>query len=159
MKRHNTVAVIVDEQGFTILETLTAITIISLSALIMTGFLSSTLRLTGRVRDTLALSMDLLKADEQLRGETAAIAIPYWERRVNIVQTPSLMAIPWYGGEEGHVLELRIGGNFPHITGVNVLRDVNEIPYGLDIVYEYRGRTIYTSCCFSTLPVNTEPKL
>jgi hypothetical protein len=167
MKHHNHIAIFINklkhrEQGFTILETLTAITIISLSTLIMTGFLYSTLKLTGRLRDTLALSVDLLKADEKLRRETAAITIPYWERRIDIVQTPSHTAIPWYGGEEGRALELNINGeygNFPHITAVNILRDMHEKPYGLDIAYEHQGRIFHTTCCFSTLPVKTETKL
>jgi type II secretory pathway pseudopilin PulG len=166
MKHRNSIIILTNdpnswEQGFTILETLTAIAVISLSTLIIAGFLASTIKLTGRVRDTLTLSVEMLKADEQLRRETAAVAIPYWERRVDIVQTPSYTAVPWYGGEEAQTLELNINsgndnsGKFPTIIGVNILRDSNEKPYGIDIVQEYHGRTVHTSCCFSTLPVRT----
>jgi type II secretory pathway pseudopilin PulG len=165
------------EQGFTIIESLTAIVLICTCTVITGAFLNAALKTTGRIRDTLVSTADLLRADEELRRLAAAVTIPYWERRVNITQSPDRVVIPWYGGGEDGSLEfIKNGASFslnitggqneasrvvriPPVRSVIILRDEYGSPLGLDIAWEYRDEDIRTICFFSSsLPVSVKDR-
>jgi prepilin-type N-terminal cleavage/methylation domain-containing protein len=179
------------EDGFTIIEVLAALTVISFCGLLMTGFVSSMIRLGDRARQELSIARDLLRLDGEIRALVSAVAIPYWERKALLEAGASGLSIPWYGGRADHALrfvrrddafavEFPAGeaARFPGIikasgtteslrvhqnttvslliTVVEVLRDSQGIPYGLDISYQYQGRPGHTAARFSTLPLEVE---
>jgi hypothetical protein len=157
------------EQGFTIIEAMTAIALICACTVTIGSFLSSALKTAGRIRETLVSTSALLLADEEIRRHAAAITIPYWERHVNLSPSSSRIVIPWYRGREDYVLEfVKTGDSFqvnaitdtvfslpfslglPDIKSVELLRDGNGNPRGLDLAWEYRGGDIRTICRFSS---------
>jgi type II secretory pathway pseudopilin PulG len=162
MKNSNTADV--REQGFTIIEALTAIALICTCTVIIGAFLNAALKTTGRIRDTLVSTAALLRADEEIRRLASAITIPYWERCVNMPDTPDRIVIPWYGGRADNALEfIKTDASFtvntigdhkivriPPVKTVNILRDESGNPFGLDIAWEYRDGDIRTICCFSS---------
>jgi type II secretory pathway pseudopilin PulG len=171
MKNSNTARV--REQGFTIIEALTAIALICTCTVIIGAFLNAALKTTGRIRDTLVSTAVLLRADEEMRRLASAVTIPYWERCVNIPHTPDRIVIPWYGGRADNALEfIKTDASFtvniigdheivrvPPIKSVNILRGESGNLLGLDIGWEYRDEDIRTICCFSSSsPVSLENK-
>jgi prepilin-type N-terminal cleavage/methylation domain-containing protein len=92
------------ESGFTIVEVLAALTIISLCGLLVAGFVPAAIRLGGQVRRDLSAARNLLRLDGEIRSLTAAVATPYWERRPTLEADASGLSIPWYGGRADQVL-------------------------------------------------------
>jgi hypothetical protein len=167
MKHDNTIAI--HEQGFTIIEAMTALALICACTVTIGSFLGSALKTTGQIRETLISTAALLPADEEIRRHMAAITIPYWERHVNVSHDSSRTVIPWYKGKENYTLEfiktgdsfqvnavtdtvfsLPFSPGFPGIRSVNLLRDGNGNPLGLDLAWEYRSGDIRTICRFSS---------
>jgi type II secretory pathway pseudopilin PulG len=166
MKRRNTV--VPSEQGFTIIEAMVAITVICMLTIIIGSFLNAAFKTINRIQDTLISTAALLRADEEIRRSVAAISIPYWERHVSILHSPDRTVIPWYDGKTGNVLEFIKTGNcfsinvisdtfsqislptgLPGIRSVNLLKDENGNPYGVDLSWEYWGENVHTICRFS----------
>jgi type II secretory pathway pseudopilin PulG len=160
------------EEGFTIIEALAAIGIISAAGMIVLGVLSSSIKGIDRARESLGLGAKLLLTDDLIRRKTGAVRLPYWERGFNIIEDNSSIQIPWYrgragdylrffwdedslsmetgSGEERETLVLLEGTD--HIR-IDILAGGEGIPYGLDIAYTYGGREYHTRTSFSSLPV------
>jgi type II secretory pathway component PulJ len=160
------------EEGFTITEALVSIGIISIAGMIVLGGLSSSIKGIDRAKDRLGFGIKLLWADELIRREAGAVTIPYWERRVDLMEDHDSIQVPWYGGRAGDYLRFfwdeyslsmetkngeekkptLIFTGLDHVS-VSVLSGEGGIPRGLDIAYAYGGKEYRTRASFSSLPV------
>ncbi|AEF87015.1 prepilin-type N- cleavage/methylation domain protein [Treponema primitia ZAS-2] len=163
-----------DEGGFTLLETLAAMGILSILVCLIALSLSSSLATLGRSRNRLIFAVKLLKADALIRSRVNGIAIPYWE-------TPSLedggssLAIPWYKGEkesflrikaeEGRlILETDDGKKTETLTLLNdiesvelsLLRNDYDMPWGIAVTYIYKQQNYHTWAAFSSIPLGRD---
>jgi hypothetical protein len=160
------------EEGFTITETLTAIGIISVAGMIVLAVLSSSIKGIDTAKDNLDFGMKLLPADDLIRLKAGAVRIPFWERRIGLVEGPSSLQIPWYEGRAGdylrffwedHSLLMESGSGeekesillFKTLdrVNINVLSGEDGIPRGLDITYTRNGKDYHTRAAFSSLPI------
>jgi hypothetical protein len=96
------------EAGLTILEVLLAICVISCCLLITAGLTRTSRDTLGRVKNMLLLNAELLRAGRMIRKTAGAVAIPYWEQKPDITETPSIIRIPWYQARAEQTLEFRI---------------------------------------------------
>jgi hypothetical protein len=160
------------EDGFTITETLAAIGIISVAGMIVLAVLSSSIKGIEKAKGSLDFGMKLLPADDLIRLKAGAVRIPFWERRIGLIEDPSSLQIPWYEGRAGnylrffwddHSLLMESGSGEEKETllllktldgvNINVLSGEEGIPRGLNITYTHNGKEYHTRASFSSIPV------
>jgi prepilin-type N-terminal cleavage/methylation domain-containing protein len=89
--------------GFTLMETLVAMTVVSLIMIILSLALSSSAGAMEGAKNRALFGIGLLRTDSLIRDRIGAVAVPYWERAEAKIDGSSAM-IPWYRGErEGYV--------------------------------------------------------
>jgi hypothetical protein len=153
------------------METLVAMTVISLTLIILGLSLSASAGAMERAKDRALFVIQLLRVDSLIRNRIGAVAIPYWEKAAPAIEGASA-TIPWYQGErEGYVrliveegtlvMETRDKGQRERITLLSgldgyefsILRNREDLPCGLGVAY-LRGRNSYhTLSAFSTFPL------
>jgi hypothetical protein len=156
------------------METLVAMTIVSLVMIILALALSSSAGAMEKARDQALFGIQLLRADSLIRGRIGEVAIPYWERATPAIDGSSA-TIPWYRGErEGYVrlaveegtlvMETRDKEKKERITLLSgldgaefsLLQNEEGAPCGIGIAC-LRGQNRYhTLSAFSTLPLAGE---
>jgi prepilin-type N-terminal cleavage/methylation domain-containing protein len=159
------------EGGFTLLETLAAIAVVSLVMGILGLSLSSSAGALEKTRDRVLFGIRLLRADSLLRDRVGAVAIPYWETPILEAGDASL-AIPWYQGErDGRLRLLTENGELileaedkwkkerlVLIAGLDgaelsVLRNEERAPCGIAVTYFHKQHSYRTLAAFSTAPL------
>jgi prepilin-type N-terminal cleavage/methylation domain-containing protein len=157
--------------GFTLMETLIAMGIVSLILTILTVSLSSSAAAMEKSKDKALFGIKLLRADSLIRHRIGAVAVPYWE--IPVLETDETsMTIPWYQGERnGYVRLLMDKDTLIMETGdkqkkerlvliseldgldLSVLRNNRHIPYGIDVTYFHNRNIYHTLSVFSTFPL------
>jgi hypothetical protein len=159
------------EDGFTLLEALAAMGVITVVLTLLAMALPSSIAALGKSRDTLIFGVKLLRADSLIRNRVGAIAVPYWENLVLDAGISSL-TIPWYQGKPGAklrlsaednalILEIEGAGDGERVTVIDgldgvelsVLRDDKQIPYGIGISYFYKQNTYHCFSAFASHPL------
>jgi hypothetical protein len=153
------------------METLVAMTVVSLVMIILGLSLSASAGAMERVKDRTLFGIQLLRADSLIRDRMGEVAIPYWERAAPEIAESS-MTIPWFRGErEGYVrlaveegslvMETRDKQQKERITLLSgldgaefsILRNERNAPCGVGVAC-FRGQNSYhTLSAFSTLPL------
>jgi hypothetical protein len=157
--------------GFTVMETLVAMGVVSLIMIILSLFLSSSAGAMRKAKERALFGIQLLRADSLIRNRIGAVAVPYWETPAPETEETSV-TIPWYQGERtAYVRLLAEEGSLVMETGArgknermlllsgldgmefSVLRNEDQIPYGIGVAY-FRGQNRYhTLSAFSSLPL------
>jgi hypothetical protein len=159
------------QSGFTGMETLIAMGVVSLVMIILALFLSSSAGAIQRAGDRALFGIKLLRADSLIRDRMGAVAIPYWENPV-LETGESSVTIPWSRGErEGYVRLLAEEGALVMETGnkqknerilllsgldgleFSILRNEASAPYGVGVAYFLGQKSYHTLSAFSTIPV------
>ncbi|MFP3042360.1 type II secretion system GspH family protein [Treponema primitia] len=154
--------------GFTLIETLAALGVVSLIMTIITISLSSSAAAMEKSKDKALLGIKLLRADSLIRDRIGAVAVPYWELPTLEADKYSVR-IPWYRGERNGYVQLLVenGALIMETEGkgekervvlisgldetiLSILRDEQHIPYGIDITYLHKQKTYHTMSVFST---------
>jgi type II secretory pathway pseudopilin PulG len=166
------------DRGFTIIEGLSALGIISLAGLITAALLASSTASITKSTELLLFTLRALRAEALIRGQVNTVAVPYWERNPEVREASgpdaSSVSIPWYRGEAG--AELRIcregkslfietpggAGSEPErlvlledLEGLDlyVRRDRRGIPLGVCLDCSYRGKKLRILAAFSSVPL------
>jgi hypothetical protein len=157
--------------GFTLMEALVAVGVVSLVMIILALSLSSCAGAMQRAADRALFGIQLLRADSLIRDRIGAVAIPYWEKPA-LETEGSSVRIPWHQGEEkGYVrlfaeegalvMETAGKGKTERILLVSgldgvelsILRNGEGAPYGVGVAC-FRGQNSYhTLSVFSSLPI------
>jgi prepilin-type N-terminal cleavage/methylation domain-containing protein len=159
------------EDGFTLLEALAAMGVISIVLTVLALAFTSSAAALEKSKDTLIFGVKLLRADSLIRNRVGAIAVPYWENLVPEAGSSSL-TIPWYRGKhdaklrlsaEDHalILETEGAGDGERITIIDsldgaelsILRDDQQNPYGIGISYFYKQNTYHSFSAFASHPL------
>jgi prepilin-type N-terminal cleavage/methylation domain-containing protein len=165
MMNHNS------QGGFTLIESLVAMTVVSLVMIILALSLSSSTGAMKKAKDRALFGIRLLRADSLLRDRIGAVAIPWWEKAVPETEESSV-TIPWYQGErEGYVRLIAEEGALVMETGnkqkkermllmsgldgleFSILRNEGRIPYAVGVAYFLGQNSYYTLSAFATLPI------
>jgi prepilin-type N-terminal cleavage/methylation domain-containing protein len=163
------------DEGFTLLETLTAIAVISIAGLALLSGVSIATRALEKAKTRAMYAARLLSADERLRELIGQVAIPYWERNAGLVVRneaayAAALELPWYQGQKDAVLRIAfvkrdaqtmLEINTPDKRDVIMLDFVGELtlglildadkqPRGVDIqLADYHSRIAFASRPFS----------
>jgi hypothetical protein len=165
------------EEGYTVTETLTAVSILSLVGMIIFSILPSSSKKIEEIKKTLDFTIELLLADGILRFNAERIRIPYWEEKVVLIEDNTSIQIPWYYGNsqhyirlfwDDHSLGLETENGIKKLTwfflespeleqiSVSALSDEKGIPYGLDLAYTYIKEEYHFKISFGSRPVQRE---
>jgi hypothetical protein len=161
--------------GFTMMETLIAMGVVSLIMIILALSLSSSAGAMQKAKDRSLFGIKLLRADSLIRNRIGAVVVPYWEN-----PTPetgeSSVTIPWRQGErEGYVRLLAEEGTLVMETGdkrkkermllmsgldgveFSILRNEGKVPYGIGVAYFQGQNSYHTLSAFSSIPIIGAP--
>ncbi|GHV73394.1 hypothetical protein AGMMS49940_06960 [Spirochaetia bacterium] len=160
-----------NDDGFTLMETLTALALVSLIMTIIALALSSAAGVWTQSRDRALFAVRLLRADSLVRSRIGAVAIPYWETPV-LLAADSSVTIPWFEGERSGFVRLRAEDDRLIMetgekrkterivllsglegTELSILRDERHIPGGIGVTYFHKQKSYHTRSAFASFPI------
>jgi hypothetical protein len=164
------------EGGFTLIETMAAVGIVTIALSILSAAAVLSFRNTVDPVDFLFFGIRLLRADTLVRDKVEAVTVPYWDLNFDPAQQDGSLVIPWYGGRKEDrlvfylsrdgelIMETESRGKKEKQTLINKLesadisvwRDKAQIPRGIDILYRYQGRVYQTRSAFGSSPIGRE---
>ena len=97
--------------GFTLIETLIAITLVSLISITVLMVFSDTIRFTNKIRDLNRWNRELIKLENILRKSVGEIQIPFWISDIEIIEGSGSMRVPYWNGDEKFLLEMEFKDN------------------------------------------------
>jgi hypothetical protein len=167
------------EGGFTVIEGVTALAIISVVGMITLSLPGSAARALSGSLKPLFFTLGVLRAEALIRDRVSAVRVPYWEktafpREGPPEETPSI-TIPWYegdaraalrlAGEDGTLyIETVRNSGVEHITlledlddlSLSVQRGRGGVPLGVSISCGFRGLRFRIDAPFASIPLPEE---
>jgi prepilin-type N-terminal cleavage/methylation domain-containing protein len=161
------------EGGFTLIETMAAVGIVSIVLSVLSIAAASSFRSVNGPVDFLLFGIKLLRADTLARSEIEAVSVPYWELNFDPVLQEQSLVIPWYGGRKADRLSLLFSQDGELIMEtdtqgkttrkvlmnnlddavITLWKDEAELARGIDIMYRYHGRVYQTRSAFGASPL------
>jgi hypothetical protein len=163
-------------EGFTVIEGIIALSIISVIGFITLSLPGSAARALNRSLGSLFFTFQVLKAETLVRDRVNAVQIPYWEKTVEpdgdfYSETPWL-SVPWYQGDpqgrlriygenralfiettlKGETEKRRLLEN-PDSFSLVIPRDYGGRPLGVGLSVTRRGRVFYIRAPFAGIPL------
>jgi hypothetical protein len=163
-------------EGFTILEGVIALSIISVIGFIALSLPGSAVKTLNRSLGPLLFTFRALQAEAIIRDRVNAVQIPFWDKtaelRGDLSPGASRVIIPWYQGDprgmlrisgenralviettrEGMTETLRIPVNQDSLS-LSILRTNEGVPFGIGINCVYQGRVFYIRAPFAGIPL------
>jgi len=96
-----------DSSGFTLVETLIAITLISLIGIPVFTVFSDTVGFTEKVKNLNRWNRELIKLERTLRKSVAEVQIPFWISDIGISKECESLIVPYWNGDKNSVLEIK----------------------------------------------------
>ena len=97
-----------NNSGFTLIETLVAIALISLISLPVFMVTSDIVTFTKKIKDLNRWNGELIKLERVLRKSVRGVQIPFWISNIELTEGTNAIRIPYWNGEAGLVLEMEI---------------------------------------------------
>ena len=132
-----------DSNGFTLVETLIAITLISLIGIPVFTVFSDTVSFTGKIKNLNRWNKELIKMERVLRKSVGGIQIPFWISDIELTEEAGAISVPYCNGDANSVLEIKITDTDLEITtpeGSTVFKGYDGAEF--DILKDSRSRTI-----------------
>jgi len=132
-----------NNSGFTLIETLVAITLISLIGLPVFMVTSDTFAFTKKIKDFNRWNGELIKLERVLRKSVSGIQIPFWISNIELTEGSGAMIIPYWNGDADLVLEIKIEDTAFKITtpeGTTVFKGYDGVEF--NILEDSHSRTI-----------------
>jgi len=140
--------------GFTTLEAVIALALISIVAGLLFASASGLVRASGRDRSRALAVAKLYRLDDCLRNSALRVRIPYWAPGVEAESLPDGAAFPYCDGERDAIIEVRgadgallvrtpdASYRFDGVldVAVSTARDSAGIPVGLRVAFSLEGR-------------------
>ncbi len=104
------------EDSFTLLETLIAMTILSLIVTVIFIFFTQAVTFTGRIRTFTRENKDLIVLEKSLRYAVSQIRIPFWIDVTVKTGGKNTITIPWWKGKKDSYLKITGGDEGLKIT-------------------------------------------
>jgi len=132
-----------DSSGFTLVETLIAITLISLIGIPVFTVFSDTVSFSRRVKDLNRWNKELIQIERVLRKSAREVQIPFWISEIGISKESDSLIVPYWKGDKNSVLEINNTDTYLEIItpeGSTVFKEYNRAEF--DILKDSRSRTI-----------------
>lgn len=160
--------------GFTTVELLVAIALISIAGAALYAGLSVAVRTLGKADRTVKTAAQVAVIDNALRSHIGRIAIPFWETKYTGEITPETARIAWLDGigdrslsikhadgrltltlDEGEESPRVINLSANHVTSITIFRfpDTEGQPAGLRFSIHTERRTFESVYLFTSLPL------
>jgi prepilin-type N-terminal cleavage/methylation domain-containing protein len=163
LKTRNTIK---NSSGFTLIETLIAITLVSLIGIPVFMVTSDTVTFTGKIKDLNRWNKELIQLERILRKSVGEIQIPFWISDIELTEETGAMSIPYWNGDADLLLEMKIEDTTFKITtpersiifkgydGVefDILKDSQSWTIGLSInVKKTKREDVEFQCTFGAI--------
>lgn len=132
-----------NNSGFTLIETLVAITLISLIGLPVLMVFSDTVTFTKKIKDLNRWNGELIKLERVLRKSLGEVQIPFWISDVEVTEGIGTIIVPYWNGDADLFLEIEIKDTAFKITtpeGSTVFNGYDGVEF--DILKDSHSRTI-----------------
>jgi len=132
-----------NDRGFTLIETLVAITLISLIGLSVFMVFSDTVTFTAKVKDLNLWNKELIQLERTLRKSVGEVQIPFWISDIHLTEGTGTMTIPYWNGDADLFLEIEIEDTVLKITtpeGRTVFNEYDGVEF--DFLKDSRSRNI-----------------
>lgn len=141
-----------NESGFTLIETLIAITLVSLIGIPVFMVTSNTITFTGKVKDLNRWNKELVQLERVIRKSVAEVQIPFWISDIELTEESKVMSVPYWNGDAESFLEMEIDNTVFKITtpqGSTVFNGYEGVEF--DILKDKESRTIGLSILIKKL--------
>ena len=166
-----------DAAGFTTLEAIVAILVVSIAGAALFAGVFTALRGMEKEKRTIIDASLILKTDRAIRDAVGKVRIPFWERDTAITITDDEANIPRYEGKRDCFLHIKwIDSKLSiqtqekdevlstvNLTGlddvsIELLTDTStdKSPVGLDISWYIHDREYHTIAAFASAPLENE---
>ncbi len=132
-----------NNSGFTLIETLIAITLVPLIGLPVFMVFSDTVTFTSKIKDLNLWNKELIQLERVLRKSVGEVQIPFWISDTKVTEDAGTMSVPYWNGDADLVLEMEIENkNFKITTpeGSTVFNEYDEVAF--DILKDSESRSI-----------------
>jgi len=122
-----------NEQGFTLIEAITMIAVISVLGVVLWSGATLAMRAVDNMGSYLDGSSAFLQAENALREKCAAVRFPYWAGRCEVEIDETSASIPYYKGQKDSELRLEFKD---HMLWVSIPKkdgdegERSRLPYG-----------------------------
>ncbi len=97
-----------NNEGFTLIESLIAITLISLIGIPVLMVTSDTVIFTSKIKDLNRWNKELVQLERVLRKSVAEVQIPFWISDIELTEETGAMSVPYWNGDADLFLEMEI---------------------------------------------------
>jgi prepilin-type N-terminal cleavage/methylation domain-containing protein len=142
-RNKTTKEIIKNNRGFTLIETLIAITLVSLIGLPFFIVTSDTVSFTGKIKDLNRWNKELIQLERVLRKSVGEVQIPFWISGIELTEEEGPISIPYWNGDVSSVLEIDIENTILKITTPErstVFNGYDEVELGF--IKDSQSRTI-----------------
>ena len=94
------------ESGFTLVEALIALTIVSLIGIPVFMVFSETVTFTGKIKDLTRWNRELIGLESVLRKSVLQIRIPFWISDIEVSEGITILKVPYWMGDVNSFLEI-----------------------------------------------------
>ena len=155
-----------NNEGFTLIETLIAITLVSLIGLPVFMVFSDTVSFTAKVKDLNRWNKELVQLERVLRKSASEVQIPFWISDIELTEEAGRLSVPYWNGDADLVFEMEIEDTVLKITTperstvfngydeaeFNILKDSQSRTIGLSInVKKTKREDVEFQCTFGAI--------
>lgn len=133
----------VSENGFTLVEALIALTLISLIGVPVLAVFSDTVNFTGKIKELTRWNREMIALERVLRHSVSQIEIPFWISDIEVNESIGIIKVPYWNGKVSSFLEIEVeDGVFKISTAdeVTVFKGYNGFKF--DLLEDNQSRTI-----------------
>ena len=139
------------KEGFTFIETIVSLAIITMICILLVFCYSSAIKGITKSREQVNSDLELIDFDTSLRKLINSISLPEWKNDYNFTYTSTSLFLEYVNGSSEYI-ETTINKNF-QIKNCSVLFYDNEKPAGLKVSYSYKNKEYTCLELFSRIPV------
>ena len=138
------------EDGFSFIEVLVSLLIISLVGIVLYASFSTGFRAVEKSQTEVRTAVRHLQADHIIRSAAGAVQIPYWVTDYEMSAGERTLDLPWYEGEkESKTVQLP---EHVIIEKSELIKKDGKSPFGIKIQYKIGKREYTTSAAFASFP-------
>ncbi len=99
------------DSGFTLVETLIALTLVSLIGIPVFMVFSDTVTFTAKIKDLTRWNKELIQLERVLRKSVSEIEIPFWIDNIEVTEEAGTVSVPYWNGDVNSFFEIKIEDN------------------------------------------------
>ncbi len=112
MQKRAKSSLIKNEDGFTLIEVMLALTIVSLLGIMIWQGLTKTGKLIEKIYFSSSTTLKIMEMEKYLRRMSGKIVVPFWVSEITIEEGNNVLTIPFYEGNSNSNLFLKFENNY-----------------------------------------------